>query len=150
MVSKEIRREKKEAVEGKPKRKRRRISAKAVFDILRTKGLLKQFMRLLKDIFGCFKIGNLAVNFRVGLDNPADTGLLFAIIGPAAHFMNSYLPRKISLQPSFEEAVFKGYSYGMLRLQPIKLIPPFTRFVFSLATVRVLKKLVLSRWKRKK
>ena len=101
LVSKEIRKgkkkpeEKKRVAEGKPKPRKRRVKARTVFEILQTRGLLGQFKRLLKDIFSRLKIRDLIVNLRVGLDNPADTGLLFAIIGPAIFFLSSSFPHEI-------------------------------------------------------
>lgn len=156
LVSKEIRKgkkkpeEKKRVAEAEPKRRRRRIGARTIFEILRTKGLLGQFKRLLKNVLGRFKIRDLRVNFRVGLDNPAETGLLFAIVGPATFFLSSSFPHQIRVQPAFDEAVFEGYLHGAVRLQPIQLVTPFLKFAFSLATIRVVKILILSKWKRKK
>ncbi len=155
LVSKEITRRKKKPEEKRPavrrKPRARKIRARAVFDILRTRGLLKQVSGLLKGILRCLKIKEFGANFRVGLDNPADTGLLFAFVGPATVFLSSAFPCEIRVQPSFDdEAVFEGYLHGTLRLRPIKVATPFLRFVFSLATIRVIKTLVLTKWKRKK
>ena len=87
----------------------------------------------------------------MGLDNPADTGLLFALIGPAIFFLSRSVPCQIRVQPSFEgEAAFQGYLHGAVRLRPIRLVTPIVRFAFSLAAIRVVKILVLARWKRKK
>ena len=154
LVSKEIRRgEKKprdksrEAREKRKPRKKKR-NVKTVFQILRTKGLLKQFKRLLKDILTRFKIRDLRVNLRIGLDNPADTGLLFAIIGPITSLLKS--PQHIRLQPAFDEAVLEGDLSGAVRLQPIQLVVPLLRFTLSIPTMRALKTLVLTKWKRKK
>ena len=146
LVSKEIRRgkktpgEKRGVVKGKRKPRERRGRAKAIFQILRTKGLLRQFKCLLKDILSRLKIRDLSVNLRVGLDDPADTGLLFAIIGPATFFLSSSFLHEIRVQPVFDKAVFEGYL----------LVPPLLRFAFSLTTMRVLKILVWTKWKRKK
>ena len=156
LVSKEVRKgkkkpeEKKRVAEGKPKLRKRRVKARTVFEILQTKGLLGQFKCLLKDVITRLKIRDLLADFRVGLDNPADTGLLFALIGPAILFLSSSFPHEIRVQPSFDKAVLEGYSYGVVRLRPIQLVIPSLRFVFSLATIRAVKKLVLSRWKRRK
>lgn len=158
LVSKEVGKgkkkpeEKKRVVpEAKPKRKRKRIRAETIFKIMRTKGLLRQFKDLLRDILSRLKIRDLAVDFRVGLDNPADTGLLFALIGPATFFLGSSRVHQIRVEPSFEdEVVFEGYLYGVVRLWPVQLVVPFLKFVFSLATIRVVKILVVSKWKRKK
>lgn len=149
LVSKELTGRKKpkekKVIEEKRKPRKRMKDAKAIFAILRTRGLLKQIKRLLRDVLSSFKIRDLGADFRVGLGDPADTGLLFALIGPATVLF----PHGIRVEPSFEdEAVFEGYSYGTLRLQPIQLVTPFVRFVFSLATLRVIKKLVLTKWRK--
>ena len=149
LVSKEITRAKKK----KPKEKKRkgRIKARTIFKILRTRGLLGQLRRLLWDIFRQLHIRDLRVNFRVGLDDPADTALLFALIGPATFFLGSSQVHEIRIEPSFEdEVVFEGYLHGAVRLVPIQLATPILRFVFSLAAIRAVKVLVLTKWKRKK
>ena len=123
LVSKEVREGKKpeeteRAAEGerKPGRKKR---FKVIFQLLRTKGLLRQFKRLIGDVLRCLKLRDLAVNFRVGFDNPADTGLLFALIGPATFWLSPSFPGQIRLEPSFaDEAVCEGYLRGTVRLSP--------------------------------
>ena len=130
--------EKRKVVEGKRKPKKRMRGVRGIFEILQTRGLLRQLKVLLKDILSRFKIRNLTADFRVGLGDPADTGLLFAIIGPVLSFLSPPFPHQIRVEPSFgSEAVFEGYSYGKVRLRPIQLVPPLLRFVFSLATIRV-------------
>jgi len=157
LLSKEVTKGKKKpeeqekVAEGKPKVRERSRRARAVFEILRTKGLLRQLSCLLRDTLSCLKIRDLRVDFRVGLDDPADTGLLFAFIGSAIPFVSSSFPHQIRVQPSFgDEAIFEGHSYGVVRLRPIKLVPPFVRFAFSLATIRAVRILVLTKWKRRK
>jgi hypothetical protein len=157
LVSKEIRKgpkgteKKKKVVKSKRKRRGRGISARIIFKILRVRGLFRQFKVLVRDVLGCLKIRELGADFRVGFDNPADTGVLFAIMRPATLFLGPSFPHQIRVQPSFDgEAVFEGYLQGTARLQPIRLVPPFLRFIFSLATIRVIKILVLAKWKRQK
>ena len=146
LVSKEVRRGEKKRKPGK-----RRVKARTIFQILRTRGLLGQVKRLLKDILRRLKIRDLTADITVGLGDPADTGLLFAVIGPATFFLGSSQVHEIRVRPSFEdEAVFEGYLSGALRLLPIQLVIPFLRFVFSLATIRVVKTLVVGKWRRKK
>ena len=157
LVSKEITKAKKKpeeerrVAEGKRKPGKRRVKARTIFKILRTRGLLGQVKRLLKDILRRLKIRDLTADITVGLGDPADTGLLFAVIGPATFFLGSSHVHEIRVQPSFkDEAVFEGYLSGALRLLPIQLVIPFLRFVFSLATIRVVKTLVVGKWRRKK
>ena len=157
LVSKEITggekkpEEKRKEVEGKRKRGESRKRIRFIFEILRTKDLLRQFKDLVAGILSRLNIRNLKVNLKVGLDNPADTGLLFAVIGPAISFLRFSFPYEITVQPSVDgKAVFAGYSYGKVRLRPIQLVIPLLRFAFSPATIKAIKTLVLSKWKRKK
>ena len=156
LVSKEVTRgkkkpeEKRRRAEGKRKPKERRRGVRFILEILRAKGLLRQLKGLVRGVLSRLYIRNLVVNLRIGLDNPADTGLLFALIGPAISFLSFPFPHQIRVQPSFEEAVLEGYSYGRVRLRPIQLVAPFLKFAFSLATIRAVKILVSNKWKRKK
>ena len=154
-VSREIRRGEKKPEEKKRvtevrRKAGKRPKVKTMVKILRTRGLLRQFKRLLKGVFRQFRIRDLAADLRVGLHNPADTGLLFALLGPAVFFLNSALPCQIRVQPSFgDEAALEGYLHGEVRLQPIRLVGPLAEFAFSLPTMRVAKAMVLGKWKRK-
>ncbi len=143
--------EKKVMVEGRPKTKRRRGGTKLIFNLLRTEGLPRQIKNLVTGIFRALKIGDFGADFRIGLGNPADTGLLFAAIGPAVLWLSSAFPHRLRMQPSFaDEAVFEGYLHGALSLRPILLISPVLGFVFSLPAFRVIRTLVWSKWKRRK
>jgi len=154
LVSKELGRRKKKAKpkKAKPeKAKEKKGGARKALKILRTKGLLRQIKVLVTDVLSRLKIRDLSIDFRVGLDNPADTGLLFATIGPSLIFLSPSVRRSISIKPSFEvEAVLEGYAQAAVRLRPIRLLVPLLRFVFSLAFLRVIKTVVLAKWKRKK
>ena len=156
LVSKEVTKgkkkpeEKKKEIEGKQKPGGKRRRTRFIFEILRTKGLLRQTQDLLREVLRRIKIRDLAADFRVGLDNPADTGLLFALIGPATFLLSSFFPHRIRVQPSFgDEAVFEGHLHGAVRVQPIQLVTPFLRFAFSLATIRVIKRVVLTKWEKR-
>jgi hypothetical protein len=155
LVSHESRRGKKKPEEEKAtqhKQKQRdwiwRI--RVTSEVLRTKGLLRQFISLAKRIRHRIRIKKLVANFKVGLDNPADTGLLFAFIAPANLLLTYFSPHQIRIEPSFAgETIIEGYLYGTVMVRPIQLAAPLTGFAFSLPTLRAVKKLVLSKWKRK-
>ena len=155
LVSKEVKKgekkpkEKEKVTKEKPKKKRR-IGLRTILRILRSKGLLRQLKDLVRDVLSQLKIRELAVNLKLGLDNPADTGLIFALIGATTPFLRLPSQYQIRIQPSFDKAVFEGFSHGNIRLRPIQLVVPLLRPAFSLAAIRVVKILVMSKWKRKK
>ena len=143
--------EKRKAAEGKQKSGKRRLEARLILDILRTKGLLRQTRDLLMGILSCFKVKKLKADFRVCLGDPADTGLLFALIGPAIPLLRFPFFHEISIQPSFEDdALLAGSASGRVRLRPIQLATPLLKFIFSTAAIRTVKKAVSIKWKRKK
>ena len=149
LISKEVSREEKKPEEKL--KKKRGIGLRNTLKILRTRGLPGQLKDLVRSLLGQLKIKELAANLKLGLHNPADTGLLFALIGSTTSFLSLPSQYQIRVQPSFyDETVFEGHLHGVLRLRPIKLVGPFMRLVFSLAALRVVKILVLSKWKRKK
>ena len=150
LVSKEAKKGKQKKPEEKPAKKSR-FDFRTTLRILRTKGLLRQVKSLIKGILGQLRIRELIADLRVGLGNPADTGVLFAFVGPTTVFVNSLTTHQLMVQPAFgDEAVLDGYLSGHIRLWPIRLVTVFLTAAFSLTTIRVIRTLVLSKWKRKK
>jgi Protein of unknown function (DUF2953) len=143
--------EKQSRANAKPKPRKREGRTDTMLQILRSKGMLSQLQRMVIDTLRCLRLKELNADIRIGLDDPADTGLLFALIGPAAVFVRSIWHHQIRFMPSFEdEATLEGHAHGTVTVQPIRLIPPFVRFVFSSPTFNVLKVLILNLWKRQK
>lgn len=150
LVTSELTGEKKPSDDtSKPEQKRLEFST--ILDILRTKGLASHFFQLVRNIFRKIKIKELAADLKVGLDNPADLGLLFAFLAPLnllAHYLSPY---PVSLQPNFtEEAFLQGHACATARLQPILLVPQIAGFAFSKPGLIVTRKLVLAKWKARK
>jgi hypothetical protein len=124
---------------------------RVTFEILQTKGLLKQLGCSIKGIIRRIKVRELTASLKIDLDNPADTGLLFAFIAPLNLAISYFLPNPIKIQPSFTgESFITGYLYGAVRLWPIQLAASLIGLTFSLPTLRAAKKLVSYKWKRKR
>ena len=153
LIAKEVGKGKKRPKPAKTKAKGKsaRPAIKTISDILRIKGLLKQFHRLIGRLISSFKIKDLKADLWIGLDNPADTGLLFAVIGPPFLFLDSLFPQRVGVRAVFtDEAVLGGCLNGVVRLLPIKLVMAVLGLVFSLPAGQVIKTLVRDKWRRKK
>ena len=123
---------------------------KVTFEILRTRGLLKQLVNLTKKILSRIKLGDFVVNLKVALENPADMGLLFAFTAPLNLLLSYFSPHEIKIEPSFvSENIIEGKLYGAVRMRPIQLAAPLLGFAFSSPTLRAMKKLILYKWTRK-
>ena len=155
LVSKELKQTKKEpeanrVIEHKQKRGDWTQEIRAISEFLRIKGFLRQLVSFLKRIVRRIKIKKLIADFKIGLENPADIGLLFAFLAPLNLLMSYFSPHHIRIEPSFtSENIIEGHFDGELRLRPIQLAVPLIGFAFSLPTLRAIKKLVFSKWKRK-
>jgi hypothetical protein len=142
---------KKEFSRQKGQAKKRAGRGWTFIDLLRIRGLLPKMLRLLKDIFRRIRIRDLRVDFRIGLDDPADTALFVGSLWLPAFLFGLTSPYAINLQPSFDDGpVFQGYAYVVLRLRPIQLVPAMVRFGCSRAALKLLGVLISGRWKRKK
>jgi len=74
---------------------------------------------------------------NVGLDDPANTGMLFALGGPVLPLVN--LPRQchVNVEPTFQEATLDGKALVSFSILPIALAVPFIKFVFSKPVIKV-------------
>jgi len=148
LIDRDLKKAKKEEPEkitrGEPKPKRR-IKASTVYRILRTRGLFTHLRRLLVSVFKNLKIKELAANIKLGLGNPADTALLFVLLGPL-YFLLNKLPYEINVLPSFDgDITLEAYLHGVIRLWPILVVLALLRFVFSVPAIRISKTLILKR-----
>jgi len=124
---------------------------RVTFEILQTKGLLTQLRRFIIRTFKRIQVKELAANLRVDLENPADTGLLFAFIGPVNLLIDYFLSYPIKIEPSFTgESLLTGYANGVVKVMPIQMTASVIGLALSLPAFRVIKKLVLYKWKRKR
>lgn len=136
---------KKSVVKEKPAkaRRKRRAGSPHALKILRIKGLLARVIRLVRDILRQLYFRKTSVDLRIGLDNPAETAMLFAAIGALVPLFRLVSHQHdISLRPSFPEAAFEGSVHGEVRLQPVRLVVPSLGFIFSKPALRLMKTMV--------
>ena len=124
---------------------------KTAFEIIQTRGLVRQLKLFLRRTYKSIHIKELAANLKVDLENPADTGLLFAFIAPANLALNYFVPYSIQIQPAFAgDALASGYVNCGLRIIPIQIAGAMLGLAFSMPALRIAKRMVVSRWKRKR
>jgi hypothetical protein len=151
LVDKNIRKktpEKKDKV--KPaKESKGRIDRQLVSNIVRIKGLYEQIKQFIRDLFSCFNLRELFVDLIVHPDDPADTGILYALALPLNNLMGSSPSYRINIWPSFDsDTTFEGTIAGSMKLHPVKLFKPLTRFVFSMPAARLIYTFVSNKWKK--
>jgi hypothetical protein len=133
----------------KPKRKKKR-GLKPFLSLLRTRGLPGKLPKLARQIVSRVKVRQLDAELRVGLDDPADTGVLCSIMWPVFISLSSSGPVKVRIEPSFAEPALEASVHGRARLFPIAMVGPLLCFVLSLAGLRAARLMVVSRWRQRR
>ena len=153
LLKKDVRAKKKPPVKKPAKKKEKPKSGKdrkrlwAAFKILRIRGMPRQLARLVKAILHSFKIKELRVNFRVGLDNPADTAVVVGITDFIRLFWKPSFPHEIDIRADYEGDVVlvEGYTHLVVRVFPILIVTSLLRFLFSWRTIKAVRIMVASR-----
>ncbi len=123
---------------------------KMLFRMLRTRGVPRQLLRLLSASIRQIKFKSLSVDLKIGLGHPADTAILFGVIGPVALLLGSRPSRTIKVYPVlFGPPSCEGYIEGAFRFRPIRFVPPMARFAFSRPVRWLLWQSIKDRWKRR-
>ena len=144
LVWKDIHR-RKEKPEKKPKKKRKQ-NLRPLLSVFRTRGLPRTFYNLVRRILNCLRIIELNANLRIGLDDPADTGMMCSVLFPAMVFLSPFSTR-LRIEPIFEEPTFEIGMHSIVRVFPIQIIGAVLRFVLSPTGLRIAKSMVVSHWK---
>ena len=79
---------------------------------------------------------NLYLRCRIGLSDPADTGRLWAVMGPLSGILKNLQSITIELEPEFINEGIEFESYGHFRFIPLQFIALVLAFMLSPTTLR--------------
>jgi hypothetical protein len=97
-----------------------------------TKPLIWRALFFIRDVFRSFHFRQIDACIKMGLGEPADTGVMFGLIHAALPVFAVSCQKQIRLIPDFgDEALLKGSSRGIIRLWPVEILSRTVRFVFS-------------------
>ncbi len=119
---------------------RRRRAALAV---LREAGFRDRCYCLVKDFLRAAHL-RLDLRIRLGLGDPADTGRLWALIGPLNAAAPSLHDVVIRIEPEFIDAVFEFDAQGQCRLVPLQLLALAGIFAVSPPSLRAWRSMSLA------
>lgn len=132
----------KKRLEKKPEAeiKKRRGSIRGPMAAFRARGFSGKILRFAIRLVRSVQLRDLDVELQIGTGDPAETGLLFAVIRPSLALATGSSPN-IRIEPNFFEEIFEGHAKGTVRVYPIRLIPPLISFALSPTTFRGIKAL---------
>ncbi len=119
-------------------RKSRRAGGRRVWAAVRSKGFGRRVLRLVRDLLRRIHIFDLSLKVRLGLDDPADTGRLWAVVGPLAALLALPPVARITIEPEFSSETLEVDGRAHIRIVPIQLLFVILVFLLSPATLRAL------------
>jgi hypothetical protein len=89
---------------------------------IRSKPFRQRVVRFIREIWCAIHKQNLRLRIRIGLGDPADTGQLWALMGPLSGLLANTREATIEIEPEFVDAVFELDSSGSIRVIPLQLL----------------------------
>lgn len=127
--------------EATPRAARARARPKArgrhrnVLAALRQAAFRRRVYRLVRDLVRAVHLRRLRLLMRLGLGDPADTGRLWAVVGPlnaVARLRNA----DVRIEPEFVDPVLEFQADGRLLLVPLRFLILAIAFALSPPTIR--------------
>ena len=88
---------------------------------------------------------HLEARLRIGLDAPADTGMLYSALWPVIVPLTYDSSAKVRMELSFEEPVLDLTARGRVRVFPIQMVWSVLLFALSPAGLRAMNRMVMRR-----
>ncbi len=119
-----------------PGRTRKKSNARGIVSLLRQSAFRRRVCKFIRDILTATHARDLFLRLRIGLGDPADTGRLWAIIGPVAGLAQNLRSATVRIEPEFIDPVFEVETHGRFRLVPIQVIALTAAFMLSPTMLR--------------
>ncbi len=94
--------------------------------------------RLARTLLHAVQVSRFLLRLELGLDDPADTGRLWALLGPVAGVLGTLRRVTVRLAPNFTGAIFTLESRGQVRFMPLQLVYVIVGFLLSPVTLRAI------------
>ncbi|MBT8090272.1 MAG: DUF2953 domain-containing protein [Gammaproteobacteria bacterium] len=110
---------------------------------IRQPSFRRRIIRFISDVWRAIHKKNVRLLVRMGLGDPADTGQLWAVLGPLSGVFASLRDIRIAIEPDFVDTTFEVDSSGTIRLIPLQFVilalgllfsPPMWRGVMLMRT----------------
>lgn len=98
------------------------VKSSNLFSIIWQKAFRQRMIRFMSDFWHAVRKRHIRLRIRVGLGDPADTGQLWAAVGPVAGMLATIQDASIEIEPEFFETTFELNSSGNIRLIPLQMI----------------------------
>jgi len=102
---------------GKPKGRKANVMA-----AIRERTFRRRILRFVSDLWHGIRKKNVELLVRLGLGDPADTGRLWAVLGPLSGMLARLRDARVVIEPDFLDATFEVDSSGTIRMIPLQFV----------------------------
>ncbi|MEM9587325.1 MAG: DUF2953 domain-containing protein, partial [Planctomycetota bacterium] len=106
--------------------------------LLRNARLRRRFIGFLRQLIRSVRVRSLDIQMRLGLDDPADTGRLWGVIGPVSTLLASIPKAHVWIEPQFSHAALSVRGQGCLRIIPLQTAWVCLTFCLSPVVIRAM------------
>ncbi len=111
-----------EAASGRASRWRKSKGRKINFmAAIRQPAFRRRMLQFLTDVWRGVRKKNVQLLVRMGLGDPADTGQLWAVLGPLSGMLTRPGEVRIAIEPDFLDSTLDVYSSGTIRMIPLQI-----------------------------
>ena len=123
---------------GKKKARRGRSNARKanLMAAIRQASFRRRIFRFVSDLWRTIHKKNVRLLVRLGLGDPADTGQLWAVLGPLSGMLARLRDIRITIEPDFLDPTFEVDSSGTIRMIPLQVVIIVFGLLFSPAIWR--------------
>jgi hypothetical protein len=125
-----------------PRQRKQKASAGGLLlSLIKQPAFRRRVYKFIRDMSRATHARNLFLRLRIGLGDPADTGRLWAIIGPIAGMVQNLRSAAVRIEPEFLDPAFEVESHGQFRLVPIQFVVLTAAFMLSPTMLRAWRRL---------
>ncbi len=107
---------------NKPNEQKSEKSGKSIFKLMLQKRFRQRLITYFSDVWRAIAKKDIKFHMKIGLDDPADTGQLWAIVGPTSVLLAQAQQMSLVVEPDFTTTKFEFDGQGTLRVIPLMII----------------------------
>lgn len=115
---------------------RRRGRGRRFVSAVRDDAFRARAWRLARDLLRAVRLDDLYLHARLGLGDPADTGRLWALLGPVGAAASALPGVDVRLEPEFLDPVLEGEARGRAVVVPLEILVLVGAFLVAPASLR--------------
>jgi len=118
-------------VKKKRRSSKNKNAGRFIFAMIKSEGFLKRIIQFIVDCIKLVRFRDTQISLLVGLDDPADTGNIVAILAPIFVWLRLGLIPKTTFEADYYQLIFRFSASTAIRIVPLDYVRLFFCLLFS-------------------